>query len=545
MHFRYDPKEEKIVVSQSTRIEYHQLSIWLERYVKGHRFLPAVKMGVWSGKKSYFENGKVTLGLWRECYKACKEIGVTFNLENKEDFPINRNVTLESVKKFCEDFFKNHKIKDRKSGQWVPFMPYDYQIETAYNILRNRYCMAEVATSGGKSLVISIIMLYTLFNIDSDAKFLIIVPSITLVTQFYENIMEYNYGFNFIDEYSNRIDFRDPDLTPIQDKFPDYQPVKLRMEEIMSDKPRKFVGTVKPNVYIGCYQSLEKWPKEFFEQFHTIACDEAHGAKSNTLTTILKRTFGHAYNRFGVSGTFPTDDSLEILTIQSVLGPNVTKIEASTLVESGTITPMTIKAVILNHNVLDINERLNQIKKMGSGSDAFRLEKEFIQQSEKRLDFIVKLINKCDSNTLVLFHTIEYGTKIFNELKSQIADKDFYYIDGEINNKQREFIKKEMEKTDGNVKVLIASFGTLSTGVSINAIFNVVFADSFKSEQIIIQSIGRALRKHDEKKVATIFDLVDVFSSQNMNNILYNHYKERQKFYTKRKYPFKEIKMNL
>jgi superfamily II DNA or RNA helicase len=228
-----------------------------------------------------------------------------------------------------------------------------------------------------------------------------------------------------------------------------------------------------------------------------------------------------------------------------VLGPNVTKIEASTLVESGTITPMTIKAVILNHNLSDVNERLSQIKKMGAGSDAFRIEKEFIQQSEKRLDFIVKLIKKCDSNTLVLFHTIEYGKKIFERLKSEISDKDFYYIDGEINNKQREFIKKEMELTSGNTKVLIASFGTLSTGVSINAIFNVVFADSFKSEQIIIQSIGRALRKHDQKQIATIFDIVDVFSSTNMNNILYNHYKERQKFYTKRKYPFKEIKMNL
>ena len=87
--------------------------------------------------------------------------------------------------------------------------------------------------------------------------------------------------------------------------------------------------------------------------------------------------------------------------------------------------------------------------------------------------------------------------------------------------------------------------GTLSTGVSINAIFNVVFADSFKSEQIIIQSIGRALRKHEQKQIATIFDIVDIFNPSNMNNILYNHYRERQKFYLKRKYPFKEIKMNL
>ena len=545
MNFKYDPSEEKLIINESTRTEYHQINIWLTRHVKGYRFIPAFKMGVWNGQQSYFENGKVNLGLWRECYKACKEIGVGFNIINKEEFPLNKDITLESLTQFCNDFFKYHQIKDKTTNQWKPFTPYDYQVETAYKILKNRYCMAEVATSGGKSLVISIIIFYILKNINPEAKFLIIVPSITLVTQFYENIMEYNYGVNFIDKYQSKVDFRENKIEDIQLDFPDYTPCHIRMEEIMSDKPRKYSGPIEPNIYIGCYQSLEKWPKEFFQQFHTVACDEAHGAKSTTLTTILKRTFTHAYNRFGVSGTFPSDDSLEILTIQSVLGPNVTKIEAKKLVESGTITPMTIKSVILNHSSNEINERLNYIKKMGAGADAFRFEKEYIQQSEKRLDFIKKLVNKCDSNTLLLFHTIEYGTKIFQKLKSEISDKDFFYIDGEINNKQREFIKKEMEKTDGKVKVLVASYGTLSTGVSINAIFNVIFADSFKSEQIIIQSIGRALRKHNDKKVATIFDLVDVFDPNQMNNILYKHFLEREKFYKKREYPYKVIKINL
>jgi superfamily II DNA or RNA helicase len=105
--------------------------------------------------------------------------------------------------------------------------------------------------------------------------------------------------------------------------------------------------------------------------------------------------------------------------------------------------------------------------------------------------------------------------------------------------------KKLIVKEKNSVKVLVASYGTLSTGVSITAIFNVIFADSFKSEQIIIQSIGRALRKHSDKKIATIFDIVDVFDPANMNNILYKHYKEREKFYKNRKYPYKEIKMNL
>lgn len=199
MNFRYDVINEKLVVSQATRIEYHQMKIWLTRHVKGYRYMPAFKMGVWNGQQSYFENGKVNLGLWKECLKGCKEIGTIFNIENRDEFPINREVTLESVQEFCDDFFKNHKIRDRKTGEWVPFKPYDYQVQTAYKILKNRYCMAEVATSGGKSLVISIVMFYILKKMKNDAKFLIIVPSITLVTQFYENILEYYHGLNNIE----------------------------------------------------------------------------------------------------------------------------------------------------------------------------------------------------------------------------------------------------------------------------------------------------------------------------------------------------------
>ena len=486
MNFRYDSNIEKLVVANATRIEYHQINLWLTRHVKGYRFMPAFKMGVWNGQQSYFDNGKINLGLWRECYKACKEIGVTFNIENRDEFPLNREVTLDSVRDFCKDFFKSHKMKDRKTGEWFQFMPYDYQIETAYKILKNRYCMAEVATSGGKSLVISIVMFYTLKNINPDAKFLIIVPSITLVTQFYENIMEYNYGFNYLAKYQDKVEFRDHLIDLILDDNPDYNPCHIKMEEIMSDKPRKYTGPTQPNIYIGCYQSLEKWPKEFFQQFHTVACDEAHGAKATTLTTILKRTFGHAYNRFGVSGTFPSDDSLEILTIQSVLGPNVTKIEAKTLVESGTITPMTIKAVVLNHASGELNDRLNFIKKKGAGADAFRYEKEFIQNSDKRLDFIKKIVEKCDSNTLLLFHTIEYGTKIFEKLKVELPDKDFYYIDGEVNNKQREFFKKEMEKTTEKIEYTILNFGDYQLEFESN--FNVLLSDgNFKLAKDITQ----------------------------------------------------------
>ena len=114
MKFRYDIEKEELVVYESSRIEYHQMQLWLTRHVKGWRFHPAVKMGVWDGKKTYFRNGRINLGLWREALKGCKEIEVPFNIENKEDFPINRNVTLEKVQEFCSEFFKNHKVKTKE-----------------------------------------------------------------------------------------------------------------------------------------------------------------------------------------------------------------------------------------------------------------------------------------------------------------------------------------------------------------------------------------------------------------------------------------------
>lgn len=276
-----------------------------------------------------------------------------------------------------------------------------------------------------------------------------------------------------------------------------------------------------------------------------LCVSNCHQAKAKSYLKILGQTFNHAYNRFGVSGTTPPEDSCEILTIQSVLGPKITEVSATELKDKGIITPMDIKVVIMNHNDLEFGERMQLIKKSGNGKDAYDLEKAYIHESTKRLDFIKKIVDKCDSNTLLLFHTIEYGQKIFNKLKEELPERDFYYIDGEVSGKKREIIKKEMENTDGRVKVLVASYGTLSVGVSINAIFNVIFADSFKSEQIVIQAIGRSLRLHSDKKKATIFDLVDVFRGDKLTNILYRHYVERMKFYIKREYPFKETKINL
>ncbi len=525
MDFTYDSKNEQLIVAEATRTEYHQMKLWLTRNPHGYRWTPAYKAGFWDGKDTEFNDGKINLGLWKECLKACQIIGVKFNIVNKEEFPINREITLESVTEFCKEFFKNHKRFDQEKNEWVSFVPYDHQIEVAFKILKNRYCLAEVATSGGKSLIISIVYFYTISKLTPDAKLLLIVPSISLVTQFFDDIIDYNIGKN--KEY----DGGNPN------------PLSLSIEEIMSEKPRKHSNTENPNICIGTYQSLINYPKEFFKQFHTVVCDESHKAKSKSLKTILKRTFGYAYNRFGVSGTFPPDESMEILYIQAVMGPKVSLVEAKTLVDKGIITPMEVKAIMLNHNDFHFNEKIQYIRKAGGGKEAYFIEREYIHLSEKRLNFISKILQKCENNTLVLFFTIEYGKKIL-ELQNKIPDKEFYYIDGEVKEKDRKIIKAKMEEKGGAPKILIASYGTLSTGVSINNLFNCIFADSFKSESTIIQSIGRALRLFEGKAKATIFDLVDVFESD-PKNIFYRQFLERSKFYTKREYPFKITKINL
>lgn len=520
MVFRIENNRLKIV--EATRTEYHQLQIFLTRYVEGYKYQKTFKLGVWDGTVSFFEKEKgIAFGLWLEIKKHLQQLGFEFKIENIEEFPVNKAIELGHVEEWAKEFFKNHKHPDDKNK---PMIPYDYQLKAVQQILKYRFCNVEVGTGGGKSLIYGLFMFYYMMNIKQDAKFLIIVPTIGLVKQFYNDLNAYNDGF-----YKEN-----------------QTPLRLKMSEVMSNKPRQHA---KPNIVIGTYQSLEKESKTFFQQFDCITVDEAHKAKAASLKTILSKTVGYAQYRFGMSGTFPDAASADYLTVLSLTGPIVSKVETHKLIELGTVTPVKIKAVILNHNDPEFRTNLYWIKQAGRGKDAYDLEREYIHNSKKRTDFIIdKLISKVTKNTLVLFHTIEYGTMLYNECRDRLTDQDVYYVDGAIDGESREAIKKTMEDTSGKKpKILIASFGTFSTGISVKSLSNVIFADSFKSEQIIIQSIGRILRLHNEKEIATVFDIVDVFDQnlKHQSNVLYKHYMARKLFYDKRQYPNDSIQINL
>lgn len=522
MKFKLNSDNSKLILIESDRGEYNQLKLHLTRKVNNYRFMKRFKLGVWDGSISYFGDppGNINFGLWQEIYQCCKKYGYKFIIENRDQFPMNNDISKEKLQEFVNDFYKDHKTKDG-----TPFIPYDHQVDAIYQILKYRYGIVEIATAGGKSLVFGTLMFYYLKNINPDAKFLLIVPSISLVTQFYNDLGDYNYGFN---ENDNKT------------------PLDIRIDEVMSDKPRKYRDEEKkPNLYIGTYQSLEKWPAEWFKQFDVVTCDEAHTAKSATLISILTKTFGYAKMRFGMSGSYPSDSSVEILTIQSLMGPKLINISAKKLINKGLISDVKIKAIFLYHDNRKFAEGVYNIRKRGDGQKSYVLEREYIHNSEKRKKFVKNLVDKFKQNSLVLFNTIKYGTDLYNYIKDNCVNKDVFYIDGSTSGEKREYIKNKMEDTSGNPKILVASYGTLSTGVNIKAITNIVFADSYKEQKIIRQSIGRGLRLHSEKSKLIVFDIVDVFH-EDFKTILMRHYDSRvSEVYKKQGFLVDEMKIKL
>ena len=145
------------------------------------------------------------------------------------------------------------------------------------------------------------------------------------------------------------------------------------------------------------------------------------------------------------------------------------------------------------------------------------------------------MILKNKKNALVLFYRIEYGNKLYERLR-QKTSRRVMYIDGGTDKDQRELHKENLEEGEG--KIMIASYGTFSTGINVTNIHTIYLTESFKSEVIIRQSIGRGLRKHVDKKKLLIIDFVDDFRSGRYNNYLFKHGLARQEIYRDQNFPF-------
>ena len=228
------------------------------------------------------------------------------------------------------------------------------------------------------------------------------------------------------------------------------------------------------------------------------------------------------------------------------MGPLVTQVKASYLQDEGYISNCKVIQFHMNYATDAQKESFAYLSKRPQDcKNLFPLEQNFINENENRLDFVTKVVDKCQNNSLVLFHKIAYGEKLYNKL-CKINNKKVYYVDGTVETSLREDFKSRMEK--GDDVIIVASYGTFSTGISIKNIHNVHFTESFKSEVIIRQSIGRGLRKHHNKDVVKIYDYVDDLKwgtgSDEWLNYVYRHGITRRKIYKEEKFPFEIQSIN-
>lgn len=460
---------------ETTPIIHNELKDFFSARPLNYRFMPAYKTGAWNGYIYYFSNGKLPIGLVSSLLTFAKGGG----------YSVFKNYT-DGIQIDFEDFKKFVEILE------LPFKPYDFQIQAAYDAITKQKLCIEAPTSSGKSLIIYII---TRFLQQDNKKLLIIVPQTNLVEQIFGDFID--YGFN--DIYDN-------------------------VHRIYSGKDKTFD---KP-VIISTWQSVYK-DKKIFKNFDGILVDECHGAKSKSIMDIAKKSI-NAQWRIGLSGTYPNEKSSDWFSVVGSLGLVKSYISYKKLTKRKIISELVIKNLFLKYPLHLIKENFDKNERN------YHQEIDFLNSIDSKVNFISKLANKIKNNTLILFIKIEYGKRIFETIQ-KISKKRVFYIDGTVSVDIRENYRKILESKDG--LILVASYGTYSQGVNIKNIHNIILANSYKSKIKILQSIGRGLRKKEGKDKLTVFDLIDnliyeyIFEGKNKKYINYciRHYLERKKMY--------------
>lgn len=499
------------LVEWDDELDYRQIEVSFTREVTNWHFLKKNrKYAGWDGKVPFLQKGRyLSVGLWMELLRCSEK----FDL----------GVTIYGLDRVIDQAFKFEDFRawvDEKFGGGIGGDPNkkvrDYQIEAAYKIIKYRISSQELATNAGKTFITFMVTAF-LFEHDLADKMLIIVPTTNLVIQGVGDFQEYGaYKWNMI-----------------------FQQVYEGDKRENSDA----------NVVIGTWQSLVKKKPEWLARFTAIFCDEAHGSPAKSIKEIISKCVGAKY-RFGLSGTLTAKgkESADFFTIQMCLGPMVGKVSPEFLIENKYATPVDIRVIKMKYLPGETREKLNALKRNKtevSGSEIFQLEKKLVTNSRIRLRFVVDFIIKAKKNSLVLFQSVEegYGKAIYDAIRELTSDREVYYIDGSTKNDLRDEYKTRMKTGEG--KVLVASFGTFSTGISINNIHNIYLVESYKSENIIKQSIGRGLRLHDTKDKVRIIDFVDDFSWKRSKNYLMDHSAERIAIYKREGFPYKVYEMDL
>jgi superfamily II DNA or RNA helicase len=494
-----------IRVVEAGEMELEQIRHSFRKRISNWRFHPLVKKRLWDGYISFIDKyNRIPVGLWNELKSVCEKYNFDLKIEGF-DRVIDNEFDEQDFRDWVNEFFKDHpKIKPR-----------DYQIDACIPILKYRRSISEIATSAGKTLIMFMLFGYMIERKKAN-RMLIVVPNTNLIIQTNEDFEFYNNGkFKFLTQLIHG----------------------------GTDKTKKEVDLI-----IGTYQSLVKRDQDFFQGIDAVCVDEAHHTNASSIKKILVNCMDSKYS-LGLSGTMLQNGSTEALTIQAYLGPQVNNISAAFLTENRYATPILVKVVQMDYASHEIREKLESLRDQKNtgdfdGAKLLEIEKRLVVENRPRFLYVCDFICRTTKNSLVLFQNVKdsYGKRIYDYVRENTVDKEVFYVDGGTSTDLRDDYINRME--EGSNKILVASFGTFSTGISINNIHNVFFVESYKSEKIVRQSIGRGMRLCEGKERVNIIDFVDDYSLTPKNkNYLLKHGEERMKIYKQQGFPYKIYKV--
>ena len=438
--------------------------------IPGAKYLPAVRLGRWDGRVPYFNLGGTTyINLLPDILPYLEERGYDIDVDDVREY----STTLE-LGQVVEDSF-SHK-------QWPnnePIILRDYQVEIINRFLKNPQCIQEVATGAGKTIMTAALSA----SVQHLGRSIVIVPSKSLVTQ----------------------------------TETDYKTMGLDVGVLFGDRKEY----TKQHT-ICTWQSLNALVKntknyeadvtihDFIENVVCVMVDEAHSAKADALKSMLTTIFARVPIRWGLTGTVPKED-YAYQALNCCIGPVIGQLSASELQEQGHLSNCHVNVI----QMIDYVEYKD-----------YQQELRYLLETDDRLDYIANLINKISEtgNTLVLVDRVDPGKKLTSKIKNAV------FVSGATKSKARKDEYDEFAITDD--KVAVATYGVAAVGINIPRIFNLVLVESGKSFTRVIQSIGRGIRKAEDKDFVQIWDITSTCKFAK------RHLTKRKQFYKEANYPF-------
>lgn len=444
-----------------------ELSEFFTFDVPGAKFMPAYKNKMWDGKIRLFN------AMTGRVYAGLLQYIYTFCKQRGYEIIINKDVAVKTnvPEDIADIISKKFKTK---------FEPRYYQKEAVYHALKHSRALLLSPTASGKSFIIYMI---TRFHMDLNRKVLVVVPTTSLVEQMESDFLEYNNN----------------------------NPLSIHKIRGGIDK------NVDADITITTWQSVYKQRKDWFQKFDVVFGDEAHLFKAKSLTSILEKMPTTQF-RYGFTGTLD-DTQTHKLVLEGLFGPVYEVTQTAKLIEEKTLADFNIKAIILQY---DDNSR-KAVKGL-----QYQDEIDWIVTNEKRNKFIRNLAWELKGNTLILFQFVEKHGKVLQPMLEK-EGKSVHFIHGGVDVNDREAVRKIAEETSDNI--ILASYGTFSTGVNIKRLDNIIFASPSKSKIRNLQSIGRVLRKGNGKDSATLYDIVDDLQWKSSKNFATKHFIERMNTY--------------